>query len=318
MNQLNEDIKRKIIDFLKDKNIGASSSEIAKGVNHNRITISKYLEIMNALNILTCKDLAQAKIWSIAEKHLKKKILIVDDEPHIVNLIKLSIRPNKYLILEANNGKTAISIAESEMPDLILLDLMMPEMDGFEVCKILKSNPRTKNCSIIMISAKSDRDNKFKGIDLGANDYLTKPFDPAELEDMVDTILSDSQDINFNRITGLSNKKSFNDYLDSHKDVKKIIEIKIKEFDTYKASFGTANSEKILKIISRFLKDKIKDDLGSSIFHTEDNKFTIITRLSNVCPEIIQSFEYMMPFIYHNKPTEKKISLDAREISIKG
>lgn len=317
MNQLNEDIKRKIIDFLKDKNIGASSSEIAKGVNHNRITITKYLEIMNALNILTCKDIAQAKIWSLAEKHLKKKILIADDEPHIVNLIKLSIKPNKYTILEANNGRSAISVAESEKPDLILLDLMMPEMDGFEVCRAIRSSPKTRGCSIIMLSAKSERDNKFKGIDLGADDYLTKPFDPAELEDMVDAMLSDSPDENLNRVTGLPNKKAFNEYLDSHKDVRKIVEVKIKEFDSYKSSFGTSSSEKILKIISRFLKDKIKDDLGSSIFHTEDNRFAIVTRLSNICPEIIQSFEYMMPFIYHNKAVDRKISLDAKEISIK-
>ena len=317
MNQLNEDIKRKIIDFLRDKNIGASSSEIAKGVSHNRITISKYLEIMNALNILVCKDIAQAKIWSLAEKHLKKKILVVDDEPHIVTLIKLSIRPNKYTIIEANNGRDAISIAETEHPDLVLLDLMMPEMDGFEVCKVLKSNPKTKNSSIIMLSAKSEKDNKFKGIDLGADDYLTKPFDPAELEDRVDTILSDKSDENFDRITGLPNKNALTEFMNQHKDVRKVAEVKIKDFDSYKSAFGTANSEKILKIMSRFLKDKIKDDLSGNIFHVDENKFVLITRLSGICPEIMQSFEYMMPFIYHNKTSDKKISLDAREVLIK-
>lgn len=317
MNQLNEEIKKKIVDFLKDKSFGASSSEIAKAVNHNRITISKYLEIMNALKILNCKDIAQAKIWSLAEKHTKKKILIVDDEPHIINLIKLSIKPNKYTILEASNGKDAIKISELEKPDVILLDLMMPEIDGFEVCKKVKSNIYTKNIPIIIISAKSDRDNKFKGIDLGADDYLTKPFDPTELEEKVEMVLSDNKNNKYNAITGLPNKSSYQEYIDSRKDINKIIEVKIAHFDNYKSSFGIMYAEKLLKMISRYLKDKIKDDLSSFIAHTDEDKFILITRISNISQEIMESFEYMMPFLYHNKSSDEKISLDIKEIFFK-
>jgi len=87
--KLNEDIKLRILDFLKNSTYGASSSEISKGINRNRITVSKYLEIMNVEGLIEFKNIAQAKIWTISKKHLKKKLLIVDDEPHIVNLITM-------------------------------------------------------------------------------------------------------------------------------------------------------------------------------------------------------------------------------------
>lgn len=315
--KLNEEIKNKIIDFLKDKKTGASSSEIAKGINRNRITVSKYLEIMNVMGLIECNNIAQAKIWTVSQNQMKDKILVVDDEPLIVNLVKLSIKQEKYQILECGTGDEALNMAKREKPRLIILDIMMPGMDGFEVCKKLKNNSETKDIKIIMLSAKGEQENKMKGIDQGADDYLTKPFDPSELDSMIESLINKECDSGINIITGLPNKKSLNEYLSKNKDIKKVLEIKLKNFDSYKNNFGKPSAEKTLRLISRLFKDKINDDMRSFIAHVEENKFVITTRLENIKQEIQNDFESILPYIYHNKQTDKKIELAFNDVKLK-
>lgn len=119
----------------------------------------------------------------------KPKILVVDDEPHIAKLIKLSLK-KKFDVIEAYNGQTAIEKVNQEKPDLVLLDLMMPGMNGLDVCKKLKHSKTTREIPIVILSAKSQLDDKFQGIDAGAIDYITKPFDPVDLLKKVEANLS--------------------------------------------------------------------------------------------------------------------------------
>lgn len=109
----------------------------------------------------------------------KPTILAVDDT--VQNLDVLEELLDEYRVIDATNGKDAISLVKEQRVNLILLDIMMPEMDGFEVCKILKSDEKTKDIPIIFITAKSDEDSIEKAYDLGAIDYVTKPFLPKEL-----------------------------------------------------------------------------------------------------------------------------------------
>lgn len=118
----------------------------------------------------------------------KKKILVVDDEPHIVNLIKILLQ-DRYEIIEAYSSLVAMKKAIEEKPDLITLDVMMPNMDGFELCDRLKANPMTRNIPIIMVTAKTRMKDKIEGIEVGADDYITKPFDPIELEQKIKVVL---------------------------------------------------------------------------------------------------------------------------------
>ena len=115
----------------------------------------------------------------------RKKILVVDDEPHIVNLIKLTLDSENYEILEAYSGSEAINIAIKEKPNLITLDLMMPGMSGYDVCSELRNNSLTRDIPIMIISAKSTINDKFQSIDFGAIDYITKPFEPDEFKQRV-------------------------------------------------------------------------------------------------------------------------------------
>ncbi|MBP5983467.1 MAG: response regulator [Fluviicola sp.] len=118
-----------------------------------------------------------------------KKILIVDDEPNIVLSLDYLVRKKGYTPFIARNGSEALAIAHAEIPDLILLDIMMPDIDGYEVCQTLKSDERFAATKIIFLSAKSKKEDIEKGLQMGADKYFTKPFSTKQLlQEMVDLL----------------------------------------------------------------------------------------------------------------------------------
>lgn len=119
----------------------------------------------------------------------EEKILVVDDEGHIVELISYNLMGAGYKVATASNGIDAVKIAQEEKPRLILLDLMIPGMDGFDVCKEVRGNKELKNTSIIMLTAKGEELDKILGLELGADDYITKPFSVRELLARVKAVL---------------------------------------------------------------------------------------------------------------------------------
>ena len=121
-----------------------------------------------------------------------KKILIVDDEERVRRLIETTLDIGDFQIFQAKDGEEALKIAQEEKPALILLDIMMPGMDGFEVCKRLKSNSETKSSYIIMLTAKGQKQNIEKGYAVGTDDYFVKPFSPMELLNKVEQVLGGS------------------------------------------------------------------------------------------------------------------------------
>ena len=117
------------------------------------------------------------------------KILAVDDEKHIVRLVQINLQKEGHEVATANTGKEALEVVSEFAPDLIVMDVMMPEMDGFEALKKLKENPATKEIPVIMLTAKAQDADVFRGWQSGADLYLTKPFNPAELLTFVKRLL---------------------------------------------------------------------------------------------------------------------------------
>ncbi len=119
------------------------------------------------------------------------KVLIVDDERSIVNTLRMLLESDNFNVIEAFSGDRAIQKAHSESPDLILLDVMLPDMTGYEVCSRLKKSPSTRLIPIIMLTGLSGirKTDKMLGLELGADDYITKPFDPDELKTRIDALL---------------------------------------------------------------------------------------------------------------------------------
>lgn len=130
-------------------------------------------------------------------KRMKLKILVVDDEKDIVDILKYNLeRENEFEVIPAYNGKDAIELAAS-VPDLIILDIMMPELNGYEVCKRLKNNPETSSIPVIFLTAKENEIDEILGLEIGADDYISKPISPrkviARIKSVIRRSLSESE-----------------------------------------------------------------------------------------------------------------------------
>ena len=125
---------------------------------------------------------------------MKEKILIVEDDKDILKMVEYNLKKEGYRTAYARDGEDAIEMAHSEHPDLILLDLMLPGIDGLEVCKQLKKESKTAGIPVIMVTAKSQESDKVVGLELGADDYVTKPFSVRELLARVKAVLRRAQE----------------------------------------------------------------------------------------------------------------------------
>jgi len=120
---------------------------------------------------------------------MREKILIVDDEKDIIKMLDYNLKKEGFRIVVARDGEEAVDLAKKEYPDIIILDIMLPGMDGLEACKILKSEVKTASIPIIMLTAKTQETDKVVGLELGADDYVTKPFSPRELIARIKAVL---------------------------------------------------------------------------------------------------------------------------------
>ena len=134
----------------------------------------------------------------------KSRILCVDDEPANLKLLEAALIPRGYEVIKAKDGEEALERIKGQEIDLILLDVMMPKIDGFEVCKKIKENPLTQLIPVVMVTALADKESRIKGLEKGANDFLTKPVDSSEL---------------IVRVKNLLRVKEFEDFLKKHNEI---------------------------------------------------------------------------------------------------
>jgi diguanylate cyclase (GGDEF)-like protein len=201
----------------------------------------------------------------------RQKILIVDDAPDNIQIIN-AILEEDYEIFFATSGKQAIEIAFSENPDLILLDIMMPDMDGYEVCRKLKSYKQFHHIPIIFLTAMNDTENEAKGLKLGAIDYITKPFNPAIVEVRIKNHLElkRQRDILQNLssrdgLTGIANRRRFDEFLDQEwqrakrkKTPLSLIMMDVDHFKQYNDNSGHLAGDDCLKQIASTLDNQLK------------------------------------------------------------
>lgn len=206
----------------------------------------------------------------------RQNILIVDDAPQNISVLG-SLLKDEYNIRVANNGEKALEIVfSSDPPDLILLDIIMPGINGFEVCKKIKSEPKTQNIPIIFITAKTSDIDEVKGFELGAVDYITKPFKSTVVRARVRTHadLKRYRDLlehqsNVDGLTGISNRRFFNEYAEGllkNSDMKKmkfgLIMMDIDFFKKYNDTYGHYNGDICLQSVAKRLQDSLMDKEG--------------------------------------------------------
>lgn len=165
----------------------------------------------------------------------RQKILVIDDNITNVELLDAYLCAANYEVLIAHNGKTGLDIALAETPDLVLLDIMMPELDGYEVCRLLKNDEKTRFIPIIMITALTDIEDKIEGLNAGADDFLSKPFNKHEL---------------MARVRSLLRIKSLHDDLDSSEDIILTLALALEAKDPY----TKGHSERVAKLATDLAK----------------------------------------------------------------
>lgn len=161
---------------------------------------------------------------------MSQKLLVVEDEISISTLLQFNLEQAGFQVVTAMDGKSGLEKAESEGPNLIILDLMLPEMDGIEVCKELRQ--RKLNIPILMLTAKDDEFDKVLGLELGADDYMTKPFSPREVVARVKAILRRTASVN----------------ADSEKQKEEVEHLRIGEVDIYPENYEAYFKEKALEL----------------------------------------------------------------------
>ena len=229
----------------------------------------------------------------------KPIILIVDDtETNIDILLDLL---NEYDVIVAISGKSALEVAFEENPDLILLDIMMPDMDGYEVCEKLKSNESTKDIPVVFITAKTDEDSIEKAYEVGGIDYVSKPFKPRELIARVKTQIKVKELISsldyiasHDSMTGSYNRRKFfelaSQRFNNSKDNLYAVMIDIDDFKNVNDRYGHDIGDKVIKIISQTINEAISKD---SIFgRIGGEEFAILCNI-NSKDMIIKNVEFI-------------------------
>lgn len=224
----------------------------------------------------------------------KHRILVVDDEEHIRKIVRFQLEKSGYEVECAEDGLEALKAVEARTPDLILLDLMMPNMDGYEVCKRLKSDYQTNHIPVIMVTAKADLENKLQGFEEGANDYIAKPFALTELLVRVRNVLQWSQlQRQANPLTGLPGNIAIERELERRLEGEGrfvFMYVDIDHFKPFNDYYGYRRGDDAIRLTAEILVESVKrfGDGDDFIGHVGGDDFVMITTPEK-CDSISQS-----------------------------
>jgi len=214
-------------------------------------------------------------------------ILIADDDDDIARFIEVNLVLEGYEIAIASDGEQTLHTAYDRRPDLILLDIMMPKIDGYEVCQRLRNDPRTRNISIIMLTAKSMSADRVVGLTAGADDYMIKPFDPIELVARVKTALRRSAEMrSVNPLTQLPGNVQVQEQVSQHVASNRPFAVMYIDLDNFKAFndyYGFLRGDEAIKLLARCAGEAVSDR-GGFLGHVGGDDFIGI-----VTPEVSES-----------------------------
>jgi diguanylate cyclase (GGDEF)-like protein len=217
------------------------------------------------------------------------RIMIVEDDSDISNMLRIYFQSQGYDVSVAQRGEDALEMCRQQLPHIIVLDIMLPDMDGYDVCRNLRGNLRTSHIPIIFLTQKDERSDKIHGLELGADDYITKPFDLEELKLRVKNAMSRAQYESLtNATTGLPSGRLIEDQLRKlmRRDDWGIIYVGIKGFSKFKEDYGFVAGEEVLRFAAMVL-GKAVDTAGTPndfIGHIGGDDFIVIAEGEMVTP----------------------------------
>jgi diguanylate cyclase (GGDEF)-like protein len=212
---------------------------------------------------------------------MPESILVVDDDPDIARFVEVNLRSAGYDVSVAGDGEEALERASELRPDLVLLDVMMPRLDGFEVAQRLRKNPQTANTSIIMLTAKALSSDKVTGLQSGADDYIIKPFDPIELLARVKGTLRRAKEMrNLSPLTGLPGNIRIQEEIE--RKVREqhpfaVLYVDLDNFKTYNDKYGFVRGDRLIQGTARMIQDAVMASDGDGfVGHVGGDDFVAV------------------------------------------
>ncbi|MCL5266323.1 MAG: response regulator, partial [Chloroflexi bacterium] len=239
------------------------------------------------------------------------KILVVEDEKNIQEMLEIYLASQGFEPISASDGEEALRLAHQETPQLIILDVMLPGIDGFEVCRQLRRSVKTASVPIIMLTAKATLPDKLTGFEIGADDYVTKPFDMDELVARMQTQLRHVAQALLSELTGLPGNTAIEQTIKrilNDRDGKwAILYVDIDNFKAYNDAYGFLQGNELIKAAARVIYQAV-DEMASSdpenmdfVGHVGGDDFVVTTtpeRVKPICEKIIRRFDAEAPLHY--------------------
>jgi diguanylate cyclase (GGDEF)-like protein len=238
------------------------------------------------------------------------RILVVDDDPDIARFIEVNLRTQGHEVEMASDGVEALERAVDWRPDLALIDVMMPRMDGFEVVERIRANPRTANMSIILLTAKALTADKVLGITKGADDYIIKPFDPIELMARVKGTLRRAQEMRSESpLTGLPGNIRILEFLGNLVSAEQPFALLYADLDNFKAyndHYGFLRGDDALRFAARCIQETAFDVGGDDVFvgHLGGDDFVVVCppdSSERLCKELLERTAREFPSLYEDE-----------------
>lgn len=245
---------------------------------------------------------------------MRKKILIVDDSYFFRSEMSRILTAFGYEVISTDSGEKALEIVKAEKPDLVLLDVVMPDIDGFEVCRILRSAESNNLMPIIMLTAKDDLDDKLVGLELGADDYITKPFNERELLSRIrNTLRRIDRNRSANPLTGLAGNLEIQREINSKIALQKkyaIIYADLDNFKSFNDVYGFAQGDLVIKMTADIISDQVHifGNPTDFIGHIGGDDFTVVTtpeKAEEICSGIIDCFDEKVTSLYKLEDVER-------------
>jgi len=250
----------------------------------------------------------------------KATLLIVEDDLDIADMLNAYFRVQGYDVFTVNWGEDGIRFCLSDIPDLVILDIRLPDVDGFEVARRLRNNRKTKDIPIIFLTEKRERNDRLKGLELQADDYITKPFDIQELRLRVRNTLQRSRQGSLtNPVTGLPEGSLVDEALmefSNRPDAVAML-IGMKNINHFRELYGFVASDDLLRAISLMVRDAARDlgDAEDFVGHISASEFIILTSLkhaSGLRERIQKRLEQSFDYFYSDQDREKETFCDKR------
>ena len=237
----------------------------------------------------------------------RARVLVVDDEASIAEVVQVALASDGYDVRVAGDGRAGLAMAEELRPDLVLLDLMLPEVDGFEVSRRLRADVTTSSAAIIIVSALTDVDHRVTGLLGGADDYITKPFDVAELLARVEVALRRMRQLrDVSPLTGLPGNAEILRQLQGLLDTGQpftLMHADLDHFKAYNDQYGFVKGDEVIGATGTMLKELLAGRTARPRFlgHVGGDDFAIMVEPAvalELAPEIIASFDALAPQLY--------------------